>query len=244
MHKGISWASHSIVDTTIKFVHILFMHTLHKPHKNHQQRHSPFFCPIALALFLVVMAPGVALSGEPGFNGIKWQQAPTCHTMILFQTVEDLENLNRRIDFSVPEIKENTSDTVLTVSRKVDALFQRARQLLGMQCFVNRVNIRVYRNREQLDRAFFDLYQTQSHARAWYAHEKLTVYIQLEDFHEGMLAHELAHAIIDHYLIIPPPPETAEILARYVDTHLKEAGNMQARNSGAGPVHAQGYSSD
>jgi hypothetical protein len=32
----------------------------------------------------------------------------------------------------------------------------------------------------------------------------------------------LAHFIIDHYLLVRPPAATAEILARYVDSHLKE----------------------
>jgi hypothetical protein len=37
-----------------------------------------------------------------------------------------------------------------------------------------------------------------------------------------MLAHEMAHSIIDHYLRVRPPHATAEILARYVDGHLFE----------------------
>ncbi|MCP3933600.1 MAG: hypothetical protein GY705_31420 [Bacteroidetes bacterium] len=67
------------------------------------------------------------------------------------------------------------------------------------------------------------------------------MFIQLDDVHSGMIAHELAHAIIDHYLIIPPPKETAEILARYVDTHMvhsmskKDIGNII-------PANVQGYS--
>jgi hypothetical protein len=38
--------------------------------------------------------------------------------------------------------------------------------------------------------------------------------------YEGILAHEIAHSIIDNYLLILPPKATAEILARYVDEHL------------------------
>jgi hypothetical protein len=44
-----------------------------------------------------------------------------------------------------------------------------------------------------------------------------------------MLAHEMAHCVIDHYLLIRPPMATAEILARYVDSHLKNGdyNNLQ-----------------
>jgi hypothetical protein len=46
--------------------------------------------------------------------------------------------------------------------------------------------------------------------------------MNVNDLHEGMLAHELAHAIVDHYLLVRPPRPTAEIIARYVDSHLKK----------------------
>ena len=38
----------------------------------------------------------------------------------------------------------------------------------------------------------------------------------------GMLAHEMAHAIIDDFLQVRPPMASAEILARYVDAHLND----------------------
>ena len=56
--------------------------------------------------------------------------------------------------------------------------------------------------------------------RAWYVYELNTIYLNVDDVHEGMLAHEIAHSIIDHYLLVRPPKATAEILARYVDKHL------------------------
>jgi len=37
-----------------------------------------------------------------------------------------------------------------------------------------------------------------------------------------MLAHEIAHAIVDNYLSVRPPRATAEILARYVGKHLNK----------------------
>ena len=37
-----------------------------------------------------------------------------------------------------------------------------------------------------------------------------------------MLAHEMAHAIIDNFMKLRLPRATAEILARYVDAHLLE----------------------
>lgn len=224
------------------------MHTLHNLHKTISPNTLFFKYGLALVLLLGVLIPPDALSGEGKSQGLTWRKIQTHHTRILFQSPEDLTVLNSRIDFPVPAGKDKPADTVETVSLKIDALFRRSRELLGMHGFVNKINIRIYPNREQLDRAFFEIYGTESAARAWYTHERLTVYVQLDDLHEGILAHELAHAVIDHYLMIPPPPETAEILARYVDTNLKGTRGTLARHESR-PTHsrkspARGYTPD
>ena len=36
----------------------------------------------------------------------------------------------------------------------------------------------------------------------------------------GVLAHEVAHAIINQYFAVPPPSKVQEILSQYVDKHL------------------------
>jgi hypothetical protein len=36
----------------------------------------------------------------------------------------------------------------------------------------------------------------------------------------GILAHEMGHAVIDHYFVIKPPPKIAELLCHYVDTEI------------------------
>jgi hypothetical protein len=46
--------------------------------------------------------------------------------------------------------------------------------------------------------------------------------VNADDLTEGILAHEMAHSIIDHFLVIRPPKAATEILARYVDRHLFE----------------------
>jgi len=49
---------------------------------------------------------------------------------------------------------------------------------------------------------------------------KRIIYLNAGDVHEGILAHEFAHAVIDSYFAVRPPRATAEILSRYVDEHL------------------------
>ena len=156
-----------------------------------------------------------------------WQQIHTENTILYFQSLEDLHRFNARIGYDLNCKKDETtidqkiaSALADTIAKKVDALFERSQEVLEMQGFTNKISVKIFNNQQQLNQAFYNLYKKECNVRAWYTHEKLTVYIQLDDLHEGMLAHEFAHAIINHYMIIPLPGKTAEILARYVDTHL------------------------
>jgi Zn-dependent peptidase ImmA (M78 family) len=37
-----------------------------------------------------------------------------------------------------------------------------------------------------------------------------------------VIAHELGHAVCDHYFLVIPPEKVREMLASYVDAHLEE----------------------
>ena len=51
----------------------------------------------------------------------------------------------------------------------------------------------------------------------FYFHDDKTIYISTEDLTLGMLGHEMAHAIISHYFVVPPPTKVQEVLSGYVD---------------------------
>jgi hypothetical protein len=85
---------------------------------------------------------------------------------------------------------------------------------------MEKVHIDIYQDKAQLHNAFYEMYNQETRLRAWYIFEKNTSYININDLHERMLAHEMAHAMIDNYLTVRPPTATTEILARYVDEHL------------------------
>ena len=108
------------------------------------------------------------------------------------------------------------------ISEKVDLLFERVQEILDMHKKMPRVAIMIYPGKKQLRQVYEEIYQEKCRIRAWYRFKNNTIYLTVADLQVGMLAHELAHAIIDHYLIVKPPAATAEILARYVDSHLQQ----------------------
>jgi hypothetical protein len=116
--------------------------------------------------------------------------------------------------------KKRPNDIENEIKQKVDAVYEKVQEILDMRKLMTRVTIYVTHDKKELRSLYQKIYKTPCHFRAWYVYESNTVYVNADDVHEGILAHEIAHSIIDNYLLICPPKATAEILARYVDDHL------------------------
>jgi len=186
---------------------------------------KPFLALLLLHIFLLHV-PSYAWSETA--DDSQWQTLETKFTLIHYHTSEDLEKFNTKIkygpgDWGVKRLFSHSGADTLPqkVTEKVDTLFERVQEILGMRKKMSKVNIRLHANKDRLDEAFQGIYHQKSRLRAWYRFADNTVYMNVGDLHEGMLAHELAHSIVDHYLSVRPPRATAEILARYVDSHLK-----------------------
>lgn len=165
-------------------------------------------------------------------DDIQWLDLETRFTIVRYQSQEDLDAFDKAIEYSPLSsssgLKWLFSDSGKKRSPeklkdKMDALYGRAQEILGMRKRQEiKVKINIYRDKDQLKQAFYDIYKQTCRFRAWYIFETNTIYVTIVDLHEGMLAHEMAHSIIDHYLTVRPPSASAEILARYVDSHLHE----------------------
>lgn len=162
---------------------------------------------------------------EPG----PWLQLETRYTVISYRSSEDLRKLSDNIRYRSRVWKTGGGSSLSPgagrdsgVAAKVDALCERVQEILDMRRRIEKTNIRIYPDERQLHEAHQGLYREPCHVRAWYSFETNTVFLNANDLKEGILAHELAHSIIDHYLLIRPPAATAEILARYVDGHLRD----------------------
>ena len=181
-----------------------------------------FLILIQLSLFFLLR--GIVQGETPAWNSIE-----TKYTVIHYQSLEVLKKFNYKVSYGKEELSLRrlfstpSSDEVIDrIAKKLDILFERVQEILDMRKKMKKVIINIYDNKKQLHDAYSRIYKKSCRMRAWYRYGNNTIYINVEDLHERMLAHELAHAIIDHYLLIRPPAASAEILARYVDRHLKE----------------------
>lgn len=152
----------------------------------------------------------------------------TRHTTIVLNNIEDMNTLNDSIDFAAKNSLASlfSSSDAQSVEgelvRKIDLLFEKVQAILDMRKEMKKVRVRVFSNSDQLHEAYEKIYKQKCSVRGWYLYEFDTVFLNVQDVHAGMLAHELGHAVIDHFFAVRPPRSTAEILAVYVDMHLNE----------------------
>ena len=193
---------------------------------------SPFLIKKSIRIYIISFLLLLIPSGYAGAgDDIQWKEIKSKYTVIRYQSDRDLEIFNDKVDYD-PVSSESGLEWLLSSSggndpekelvNKVDALYRRVQEILGMRKAMEKIKINIYHDKEQLKEAFFEIYRKEGNHRAWYVFELNTIFISIDDLHEGMLAHEMAHSIIDHYLTVRPPAASAEILARYVDSHLLE----------------------
>ena len=183
-----------------------------------------------LVLRLLLLCCSVTLLASSRAAAIAdWHQIETKYTIIQYQSLEDVIKFEKKINYGkgawgLSRLFDASGPDELfdRVTNKVDKLWNRVREILDMRKKTPKVVIHIYGSKKQLAEAYFDIYKEENHFRAWYIYEYNTIYINADDLTEGMLAHEMAHSIIDHFLQIRPPAASAEILARYVDSHLNK----------------------
>ncbi|MCG8563697.1 MAG: hypothetical protein MI747_01295 [Desulfobacterales bacterium] len=184
--------------------------------------------PATLGLVILSMVAASPALARP------WTLLPAKYTILRYQRDADLAAFNRAIDFGGQSqgflffqgAEETGEGLDREVRQKLNRMVEKVQLILDMRKPFPRVFINLYSNAEDLHWAYFQIYGTRKELRAWYTFQHNTIYINVLDLHSGMLAHELAHAVVDHYLGVRPPRATAEILARYVDQHLESEAKI------------------
>ena len=99
------------------------------------------------------------------------------------------------------------TDSTGLVKNRVDELVERVETLLEMYPSPFQFSIRLESH-------------TLQDPAALYSHRTRTITLAIDCVTDGVLAHEMAHAVISAYFQVPPPEKAQEILAQYVDKNL------------------------
>lgn len=104
----------------------------------------------------------------------------------------------------------------------LDGLFSRVCDILDMQLYSYQGTIKICRDGKHLSSVYRQLFNRDTEMAAFYVSELNTIYIDSERFIPAVLGHEIGHAIMCQYFVVPPPVKVSEVLAGYVEYQLRK----------------------
>jgi len=149
----------------------------------------------------------------------------TQYATIIYENEKLLRQFNREVSLGSLSylIRNKTSITADDeVKNKLDAIVERIETILDMFPRELKFTIVLLSTDDEVQRIYRDKYGRRVDYIAFYSPRDKTIFISVNDISLGVLAHELAHVIIDRYYGIPTPVNIHEILAQYVESHIRD----------------------
>jgi hypothetical protein len=159
-----------------------------------------------------------------------WHRLETRYAELHYAGPEDLARLDRRLDVDIIDrsllrafgffVRPDDPKLPARVAAKIDAVTRRVQEILGM--FPKGFNVRIFlfHDGRALDAFYRKRFLRPAPSHGLYNPREHAVYLDLSKVNEGVLAHELGHAVITVFSVIPPPSATQEILCQYIDEHF------------------------
>ncbi len=161
---------------------------------------------------LTVLSPRVAAGSD-------WQVLQSNCCTIKYLDEAHLRTFTLRIGgfrFTSKGLDDNPDN----IKTKVDEVMGKVQAILDMYPDDMAISIALYVDHLSIGRKFREFSETGTIPIAFYANKSQTIYVDISSVTDGVLAHEMAHAVINFYFVTPPPAKMQEILAQYVDLHL------------------------
>jgi len=179
------------------------------------------FCSI----FLMVSAPAQAQASR-GSGAITEGEYFTIKTFEGLDVTALLNKLNYDYFAQVDTflMKERpASDPQDLLGRNMDAIYREVENVLGLQVPLFHGTITICPDKQAVHQEFRRIYGMDFRERSFYVFDSNTIFISYQDLTLGMLGHEIAHAVISGYFVVPPPDKVQEVLAGYVEYSLRKA---------------------
>ncbi|MDD4879768.1 MAG: methyl-accepting chemotaxis protein [Candidatus Omnitrophica bacterium] len=190
-------------------------------------RISPLF--LFLFLFAAATAPASVISEDGRFSdGSDWTSVNSLYCTVFFKDGVNLASVNNRIDtykidYGLTEKPVRAGDEIKDeIAYKFDLIFSKVQEILDMRPKGLRLNVRIYKGQDDLDRVYVEIFRQDNKFIAYYIFKLNTLFASEQKVSANVLAHEIAHCVVDHYFSVIPPTKVAEMIAQYADAHLRE----------------------
>lgn len=186
--------------------------------KSSQLYHSFQF----IILFFIILVYAIPAYACEGLS----KTYETGYATICYSSENDLHKLTASLSKGLFSFLEGSNKPEV-VRNRVDEIVEKAGSLLDMYPTDLHFTIILYPDNRELEKIYLKAAGIHAYGGtrtpvAFYSHKLKTIYVSLDNLSAGILAHEVAHAIINSYFESSPSARTQEILSQYVDRHLWE----------------------
>jgi len=149
----------------------------------------------------------------------------TRYTTITYNNEELIRKFNKELSLGRLSYLLKNRDSITIedeVKNKVDVIIERVETVLEMFPGNLRFTIMLLSSEDEVQAVYKNKYGRSVDFIAFYSPRDKIIYVSVRDVDIGILAHEIAHVIVDFYYGISTPTKIHEVLAQYVETHLKD----------------------
>jgi hypothetical protein len=177
---------------------------------------------IALVRHGVMVDPAIC---ESVGKNASWQEFKTGYFDLYVEQGVDLNtverNLRKRL-FLANRTGGRGAGREDEIARRLDDICERAMDILDLHPGMGRRGVRIFKNSEDLNTAYVTLTGKAGSVRAFYSHDCGVIFTSENEITDSVMAHEIAHAIVDSHYKGVPQPKVGEMLASYVDMHISD----------------------
>jgi len=157
-----------------------------------------------------------------------WLTAKGTFCTLYIKDTVDLKALNSKIDTYQVDYGLLARPVLLIrkpedeVLYKFDLIFMKVEELLDMRPAGAHVDVKIYKTQNDLCKVYVEIFNEGMWYVSFYVYKLNTIFGCEEKITADIIAHEMAHSVIDHHFTVMPPRKIGEMLAHYVELNLRE----------------------
>ncbi len=173
------------------------------------------FLYILLSAALSLSLPSVSCAqGKSRYATLKYTSKQTLHDF------NDRLVLGRKLRYYLK--KKNIVTVEDDVLAKLDIIIEKAEGVLDMFPDNLHITVVVLPTKSDVAAVYKKKYAKRVNHIAYYSLSEDTIYISAKDTKLRVIAHEIGHAIVDHYFKVRPPYNIHELMAQFTEKHIND----------------------
>lgn len=170
---------------------------------------------ILVFLMLVVLVPGEVMAQlQSRYVTVRYSNKQLLHDF------NDELVFNRKLRYYLR--KKNIVTVQDEVIAKLDVLIEKAEVVLDMFPPNLHITVVLLGTRKDVGRVYKSKYGKKANHIAYYSLKEKTIYISVDNTKLRVIAHEIGHAIVDHYFKVRPPYNIHELMAQFTEKHISD----------------------